>query len=198
MPTFTDPVLAKLHTQVVSQLGELKPITPLPEELYFRKLAESIISQQLAGKAAAKIRERVHLVVGKEFTPATILAIDFNQLRQAGLSNSKTNYVKNVALAWQTNQVVPAQLSTMDDEAIIANLITIKGVGRWTAEMFLIFGLGRHDIFSIGDYGLKKAMIKAYKLPEDSGPVVFQNLAKQWSPQRSLASRVLWKSLELA
>jgi DNA-3-methyladenine glycosylase II len=194
---FKDPILQQLHDVVIQKLGPLQPISVVNKEEYFQALAEKIVGQQLAVRAAEVITERVRVVVGSEFTPAAVLTVPFETLRGAGLSNAKTNYVRNIAEAWTSGLISVEKLDTLDDESLIIELTKIKGVGRWTAEMFLIFTLGRTDVFSIGDYGLRKAIIKAYGLDPLTQPAVLLELSQSWQPHRSLASRVLWKSLEL-
>lgn len=194
---FKDPVLQQLHTRVTQELGEIESVAPVSKEQYFQSLAENIVGQQLAIKAADVITQRVRTVVGPEFTPKSVLAVPFDRLKGAGLSKAKTNYVRNIAEAWTNRLISVAKLDTLDDEALIIELVKIKGVGRWTAEMFLIFTLGRADVFSIGDYGLRKAIVKAYGLDPLTKPTVLLELSNAWQPNRSLASRILWKSLEL-
>lgn len=194
---FKDPVLNELHKKVLAEFGELRPITARDPELYFQALVESIVGQQLATKAAAAIRQKVRAAVGDDFSPATVLALPFENLRAAGLSNAKANYVCNIATAWTDGNISVDQLQQLDDEALITELTQIKGVGRWTAEMFLIFTLGRTDVFSVGDYGLKKGIIKAYGLPVEVKPAALLELSENWKPNRSLASLILWQSLEL-
>lgn len=194
---FKDPVLNKLHSEVVAVFGEIKIGPALSEDQYFTDLVESIISQQLATKVATTISNRVHAVVGIDFSPTAVLATPFEKLRGAGLSTAKANYIRNIAEAWVSEQIIPSQITLLSEEAVIQKLSAIKGVGRWTAEMFLMFCLARPDVFSVGDYGLRKAMMRAYNLSADSKPQVYLEIASQWQPHRTLASRILWKSLEL-
>lgn len=194
---FHDPLLEKARQSVEKQLGPLTIITPSPEEKYFLELADSIISQQLSTKVAPIIFKRVVETVGEPFTPGQVAKADHEALRAAGLSNSKANYLKNIAEAWLSGAVVSSELTTMPDEKVIETLVQIKGIGPWTAEMFLMFTLGRPDVFSVGDYGLKKAMAQIYDISMDSHPKEFLKLSEQWAPNRTLASRILWKTLEL-
>lgn len=194
---FNDPTLQKLHTRVKQELGPLTPRPPAPPEQYFEALVESIVSQQLSIKVADVIFARVKETVGGGFSPQEVLRSDVERLRGAGLSYSKASYIQNIARAWEEGLVEPALLAELEDEAVIEALVQIKGVGRWTAEMFLMFTLGRQDVFSVGDYGLRKAISIAYNLPIDSKPKIFLELAEKWSPNKTLASRILWKSLEL-
>lgn len=160
-------------------------------------MVESIVSQQLSIKVADVIFGRVKQLAGSDFSPGKLLLVSVEDLRTAGLSYSKASYVHNIARAWEEGLVDSGALATMDDAAVIEALVQIKGVGQWTAEMFLMFTLGRPDVFSAGDYGLRKAISLAYEIPLESKPIVFTQLAQQWAPHRTLASRILWKSLEL-
>lgn len=196
MITFSDPILQKLYLTVEKTLGQIPDTTPAPEEKYFENLIESIVSQQLSVKVADIIFARLK-AAGGDFSPAAILALEHETLRSVGLSNAKANYVKNIAEAWNNGLVKPSELTTMNNEDVIAHLVQIKGVGRWTAEMFLMFTLARPDVFSVGDFGLRKAISLAYNIPMTEKPPVFSAIAEQWHPHRTLASRILWRSLDL-
>ncbi len=193
---FQDPTLASLYTVVTAQFGELPVIIPAASDQYFGKLCESIVSQQLSTKVADVIEARVKLAIGGEWHPEKVLVSETEVLRAAGLSNAKASYIKNIAQVWVDGSVVAEHLTTMTDEEIITELVKIKGVGRWTAEMFLIFTLGRSDVFSVGDYALRKATAQLYNLDIKAKPAEFLSISQNWSPNRSLASRILWKSLE--
>lgn len=193
---FTDPVLHQLHQRVVSELGEIAVYQPVDPDLYFERLAESIMGQQLSEKVAPIIVARVKQAVG-EFTPEQALATSVETLRAAGLSNAKASYIHNIARAWVDKEVIPEQLTELPETEVMDRLTQIKGVGQWTAEMFLMFTLGRTDVFSIGDYGLKRAILKAYNLPMTTKPAELLALSQQWQPNRTLACRILWRSLEL-
>ncbi len=196
--TFSDPILNELHRKVIAEFGELPPIIPAQPQNYFKQLCASIISQQLSTKVADVIEGRVTEALSSNWEPSYVLAFDATQLRAAGLSNAKVSYIKNIAEAWVSQVVTSEKIASESDEGVIEQLVTIKGVGRWTAEMFLIFTLGRPDVFSAGDYGLRKAIANSYNFNLKEKPQVFTALAENWKPQRSLASRVLWKSLELS
>lgn len=192
-----DKKISALYQRVTTHFGVLPEIVVAQPSNYFGQLAESIIGQQLSNKVADVIVARVKNVVGGNLQPETILALEHAQLKSAGLSGSKAQYITNCALAWKEKKVVPEVLVQMDDETVINTLTQIKGVGRWTAEMFLMFTLGREDIFSAGDYGLRKAVAREYGIPITAKPSEFLRIAENWTPQRSTASRILWKSLEL-
>ncbi|HEV2353358.1 MAG TPA: DNA-3-methyladenine glycosylase 2 family protein, partial [Puia sp.] len=137
---------------------------------------------------------------GRQPTPEQILGTAPASLRAIGLSNSKVSYVQNVARFAIEEGLDHRRLAKMDNEAVIAYLTRIKGVGRWTAEMLLLFGLGREDIFAIGDWGIQNAMIRLYKLDRDDKKAFREKLLKissKWSPYRSYACLYLWRSLDI-
>jgi DNA-3-methyladenine glycosylase II len=196
---FSDPVMAQLAQRVLAHLGvEALPtiVTPAVEE-YFGHLCENIIGQQLSEKVAPQIVARAKVLVGGSFTPESVTAVTVEQLRAAGLSNAKARYLHALAEAWQSGLVPYHDFPNLDNETVIQELVKVKGIGRWTAEMFLIFTLGRPDVFSPGDYGLKRAMINAYELDEKVSAAELIKLAEQWQPHRSLACRILWRSLDI-
>ena len=195
---FSDPILAELNNKVVAQFGQLPILIPAPPERYFKQLCASIISQQLSTKVADIIELRVSEALQNNWDPQYIQAVDATVLRAAGLSNAKVSYIKNIAEAWATNRIKPEEIATASDQQVVDLLCTIKGIGKWTAEMFLIFTLCRPDVFSAGDYGLRKAISTAYNCDSNEKPAVFNSIADNWKPQRSRASRILWKSLELS
>lgn len=163
---------------------------PLDPDKYFDCLGSSIIGQQLSVKAAATIEARVRQVVG-EFTAEAIGEADHQALRDAGLSRAKTEYLQHLANAFTSGAVVPHQLASLDDEGVISALTPIRGVGRWTAEMFLIFGLGRTDIWSAGDGGLTKGVRVFFG--EDAVPT---EVATRWAPYRSVAAWYVWEHVD--
>lgn len=162
----------------------------------FEDLIDSIISQQLSGKAAATIFQRFKDLYGKKFpTPKQILDTSDEKLRGVGLSRAKTIYVKALAQAVADGSLNLKTLPNMDDETITVELTKVKGIGRWTSEMILMFSLGRPDVFSSGDLALCKAVYNLYGIdPSDKKKI--EALSLTWKPYRSLASRYLWKSLE--
>jgi len=155
------------------------------------------MSQQLSTKVARVIYNRfIELYNGKEPTPQQIVATPFNKLRAIGLSNAKTQYVLNVAQFAIDHQLTDTKLKKMSDEEIIELLTEIKGVGRWTVEMLLMFTLGREDLFSADDYGVQTAMKKLYKLDDTNKKEFKQKLLKiseKWAPYRTYACLYLWK-----
>ncbi|PSL35645.1 DNA-3-methyladenine glycosylase family protein [Chitinophaga ginsengisoli] len=160
------------------------------------RLIGSIMSQQLSVKVATVIYERfLALYDGKEPSPQQILDTPAPTLRAIGLSNAKVSYVHNVARFAVEEQLTDKQLQKMTDEEVIKYLTQIKGVGRWTVEMLLMFYLGRDDVFAIDDWGLQQAMIKIYKLDNTDKKAFREKLLKisgKWSPYRTYACRYLW------
>jgi len=163
----------------------------------FRDLLEAIVSQQLSNKAASTIFGRFLGLFPKEAvpTPAEILKLSEETLRTCGLSHQKASYLKSLAEEIASNKLVLEELHILPDEAVIIALTKVKGIGRWTAEMFLIFSLGRLDTFSLGDLGLRSAVGKLYGVNRED-KVKIAKISKRWSPYRSLASLYLWKSLD--
>jgi DNA-3-methyladenine glycosylase II len=165
-----------------------------PRKQYFVVLVSSIIGQQISVKAAASIRERVakHF---KRLTPARIVAASPTELRALGLSPQKITYLHDLAAKFLDGTVTPRRFSRMTDEEIITELVQVKGIGRWTAEMFLIFSLGREDVWAVDDLGLQNAVQKTLGLRTRPTPKQMVLIGKRWAPYRSVASLFLWKSL---
>lgn len=185
---------------VIAQVLRNMPIFPKlkkssPDQ-YFWQLCDSIIYQQLSGKAAATISNRFQELLKNEITPENVLKTSHEDMRKCGLSNAKANYVKNIAQAVLDGKIDFNIFDKMSDEDIIANLTKIKGVGRWTAEMFLIFTMGRENIFSFGDLGLKNGIHILYGgdiLKKDDLIKIVEN----WTPYKTYASLALWKTADL-
>jgi DNA-3-methyladenine glycosylase II len=164
---------------------------------YFFALCSEIISQQLSGKAASAIRKKfLDLFPDKKPTPDTILALDDQTIRDAGLSWSKIKYIKDLATKVKNKEIDLANLQNLSDEEVIAELIKVKGIGKWTAEMFLMFTLRREDIFSFGDLGLNKGITKVYGI-ENPTPDQINEIISKWSPYKTYGSIALWRSLEV-
>ncbi len=160
-------------------------------------LCASIMSQQLSVKVADVIYQRfLNLYRGKEPTPQQVIDTPSETLRAIGLSNAKVSYVKNVAMFAVESGMEYKQLAKMTDEEVIAYLTQIKGVGRWTVEMLLMFALGREDVFAIDDLGIQNAMIEIYKLSREDKKKFRADLLKissRWAPYRTYACRHLWR-----
>ena len=163
----------------------------------FRSLVEAIIYQQLAGSAADAISARfMKLYRGRFPAPARLLSTPDEVLRTAGLSGRKIEYIKDLAARVSESRLDLSGLAAMNDEQIVEQLSEVKGIGRWTAEMFLIFCLGRPDVLPVGDYGLRRAMQKMYRLRDLPAPERMEKIARPWRPYRSVATWYMWKSLE--
>jgi len=159
-------------------------------------LCYSIMSQQLSTKVASVIRKRFIDLYGGEPTAAQIVETRFEKLRALGLSNAKVNYVQNVARFEMENGMSHQKLSRMSNEEVIEYLTQIKGVGRWTTEMLLMFALCREDVFAVDDLGLQQAVVKLYDLKHRKKKIMLNRISKiseQWSPYRTYASLYLWK-----
>jgi DNA-3-methyladenine glycosylase II len=164
----------------------------------FTALVEAIVWQQLSNKAAATIYKRVLALLpgGGPPTPGGILALEEADLRAAGLSRAKTVYVRDLAARVRDGDVHLDALGTLGDDPVIAELTKVKGIGRWTAEMFLMFRLHRPDVLPVGDVGLANAMRRAYRLRKTPFPGRMQKIAEPWRPYRSVACWYLWRSLD--
>jgi DNA-3-methyladenine glycosylase II len=178
-------------------LVEKHPHCPLASREYrpFHTLAASIISQQLSSKAADTIERRVGEIVGYPFSPAGFLSALPERLRAAGLSQAKGRYIRVLAEQVASGQFDLNDLVQQEDEQAIAKLIELPGIGQWTAEMFLIFGLKRPDVLSLGDAGLQRAATDLYGV--NDGKDVLGLVSRAWCPYRSVASWYLWKHLEV-
>jgi DNA-3-methyladenine glycosylase II len=189
-----DPVLARLMKRVGPFALELRHMHSL-----FEALARNIVYQQLHGNAAAAIHRRVLELFGsKRLRPVDVLAALDSDLRGAGLSGAKTAALKDLA-AKTIDGTVPtlARLKRMDDEAIIERLTEVRGIGRWTVEMLLMFRLGRADVLPVGDYAVRKGFAVTYGLAEMPKPKELEQYAERWRPYRSVASWYMWRALEV-
>jgi DNA-3-methyladenine glycosylase II len=176
---------------IIEEAGKLSLDTPRQN---FEALVNSIVSQQLSVKAAATIFKRVCLVLENEVTPTKVLALSTKQLRSAGLSGQKTTYLFALAEAFSENPEKYRSLHNLSDKEVIEALTAIKGIGVWTAQMFLIFTLLREDVFPIGDLGIRRGMeIFLFNGEKQSHEILIER-ARIWSPYRSVASLALWKA----
>jgi 3-methyladenine DNA glycosylase/8-oxoguanine DNA glycosylase len=163
----------------------------------FRALAESIIYQQLAGSAASAIAKRVRGLYGNRFpTPEQLLATSPQALRGAGLSPQKLRYLRELAQAVEEGRVDFRRLDRAEDEEVIAALTEVHGIGRWTAEMFLMFSLGRPDVWPVGDYGVQKGVQQLLAQKSLPAPSRMRRVAEPWRPYRSAAAWYMWRSLD--
>lgn len=186
-----DPVLG----QIIARCG---PCTLQPRDLEpFVMLCRSIVYQQLSGKAAGTIMRRfLGLYEPDAPTPEVLLQTTADTLRGVGLSYQKIAYLHDLAGKVQDGTLRLATLPTCSDAEVIQQLLHIKGIGRWSAEMFLIFALGRPDVFPVDDLGIRKAIQRAYGYKRRPAPVTMHRHARKWVPYRSIATWYLWRSLE--
>lgn len=163
----------------------------------FAALAGSIVSQQLSTKAADTIWERLKVACGGRVTPEAITRLRTPRLRACGLSAAKTKTLKELSKAILSGNLDLLRLRTISEEEAIERLSEIWGIGRWTAEMFLMFALRREDVFSPGDLGLVRAMETLYGIAPNSKPHVYEAIAIKWSPHRTFACRILWRTRDV-
>jgi DNA-3-methyladenine glycosylase II len=185
-----DPVLRA----IIERVGPCRMEYGLPE---FGSLAEAIVYQQLNGRAAVTIFNRFAALAGDPLTPEGILKLTDEQLRGAGLSKQKSSYLKDLAAKAAAGQLDFSRIHELTDEEVIEHLTQVKGVGVWTAHMFLIFSLRRPDVLPTGDYGVQVAMKKHYKKRRLPKPKDMEKIAKAWAPYRSVACWYMWRSLDI-
>ena len=186
-----DPVLAG----VIDRVGE---VTLRPEGEPYQELVRAILYQQLAGAAAATIERRFRALYGDGRVPAPeeLLATPDEALRGAGVSRQKIGYLRDLAEK-AAQGLIGDDLRLLPDEEVIARVISVKGVGRWTADMLLLFCLNRPDVLPVGDLGVRKGFQRAYGLPDLPKPAEMERIAAPWRPYRSVATRYLWRSLDI-
>jgi DNA-3-methyladenine glycosylase II len=191
----SDPVMRRL----VDDHGPLdeeqrrrgRPLEP------YGALVRSIVGQQLSTKAARSIYERLTaLFDGRTPTPPELLAADPEDVRSVGLSRPKVAYLRSLAEHVESGELELARLSELPDEEVTEQLTAVKGLGQWTADMFLIFHLGRPDVLPVGDLGVRRAVERAYGLPDLPDAAQLTEIGEPWRPHRSLASLYLWRSLD--
>ena len=202
--TEADRELSKADPRIGRLIDDGGPIDPDTDRRgsrpdAYEALIRAIVGQQLSTKAARTIWGRVlDLFDGKTPAPDEVTAVDPERLREAGLSWSKVSYVRDLAEHVSDGELELERLLELPDEDVIEELTAIKGIGRWTAEMFLIFHLGRPDVVSTGDLGIRRAAQLAYGLDEMPAPTELEQMAEKWRPHRTLACLYLWRSLDNA
>ena len=187
-----DPVLAK----VISAVGPCR-ITVRAEGTHFQALARSIVFQQISGKAASTIHARFNaLCPGGVATPEAVLAASDAELRSAGLSRQKIGYLRDLARKVTDGTLPLDHVHSLADDDLIAHLVQVKGIGRWTAQMFLMFRLGRRDVLPELDLGIQNAIRRAYKKRKRPTPKQVKQIGAKWSPHSTVACWYLWRSLD--
>lgn len=185
-----DPVLREIIDRVGPFRMEYGPAE-------FSSLAEAIVYQQLNGKAALTIFNRFADLAGRPLTPEGILKLSEEQLRSVGLSKQKSTYLKDLAAKTASGQLDFSQLHELPDEEVIMHLTHVKGIGVWTAHMFLMFSLRRPNVLPTGDYGVQMALKKHYRKRKLPKPKDMEKIARAWEPYRSVACWYMWRSLDI-
>jgi DNA-3-methyladenine glycosylase II len=186
----SDPVMAA----IIQRVGKF---TLKYTEPGFETLVRSIVYQQLSGRVASVIFARLHAAAGEErLTPAGIMRLRPERMRKAGLSGQKTLYIRELAKHTRRGSVIFEALPGFDDAGVIEHLTRVKGIGVWTAQMFLMFALRRPDVLPVADLGIRTAIKKSYELGDLPKPPEIEKIAAAWKPHTSIACWYLWRSLE--
>jgi DNA-3-methyladenine glycosylase II len=186
----SDPVLRAIIERVGPCRMEFSPAE-------FSSVAEAIVYQQLNGKAAVTIFKRFAALAGEPITPEGILKLTDAQLRSVGLSKQKSAYLKDLAAKTASGLLDFSRLPELSDEEVIKHLTQVKGIGVWTAHMFLMFSLRRPNVLPTGDYGVQVAVKKHYRKRKLPKPKDMEKIARAWEPYRSLACWYMWRSLDI-
>ncbi len=186
----SDPVMK----QIIGRAGEIR-IEPTDD--YFKCLVNSIISQLVSTKAADTVSARLEAYVSGLVDPQALVQIDTETYRSFGIGPQKSGYIRNVAQAFLEDAARYNALHELEDHEVVKSLTAIRGVGKWTAEMFLIFGLGRLDVFAPDDLILRQMTIKHFDVGENPTRRELVAFAERWAPYRSVASILLWRSLRM-
>ncbi|MGQ0617442.1 MAG: DNA-3-methyladenine glycosylase family protein [Acidimicrobiia bacterium] len=187
-----DPVMARL----VAEHGPPRLAGHRRGPTRFEQLAEAIVYQQLAGRAAAAIWSRVRAVAPDAFEPPALLAAGHEALRAAGCSNAKAVALCDLAAKVAGGDVRLERIGRLGDDDVVAELTKVKGIGRWTAEMFLIFSLRRLDVWPVGDFGVRAGYAKAYGLATAPAPTELMSLGERFRPYRTVAAWYCWRATE--
>ena len=190
--------LSKADERLGKVIEAVGPVTLRRRGSRFEMLVSSIISQQISTSAARSIRKRVFEQFPGSATPEKIVRLSDETLRSCGLSPQKLRYMRDLSSMVHDGHVRLRTIQRLDDEAVIEHLTQIKGIGRWTAQMFLMFSLGRPDVFPVDDLGIRNAIHKIYRLKKHPEKPRCQKIAKAWQPYSTVACWYCWQSLELA
>ncbi len=192
-------ILCDADQKLAGIIDRIGPCLLARREKGFPALAYSIVSQQLSKSSANSIRSRFDsLFSGLSADPLELINIADNELRQTGLSLPKIHYLKDLADYVISGKLDFDSLEDLDDESIISMLTEIKGIGRWTAEMYLMFSMNRLDVFPVGDKAIRSAISLLYNVPKTSPDAVYIQIAGKWTPYRTIASWYLYRYLELS
>lgn len=184
-----DPIMHRLLNDALNASNPMALPTPKKPAQYFESIVSSIIGQQISIKAADAVRGRVVHKLGGTITPERVNVVDFEELKACGLSNQKTKYIKHNAFSW--HEIPVGNFVHMTDEAIITELTKLYGIGRWTAEMFLMFSMARPNVFSYGDLGLMQGLYQSYNYKPHYVRKI-RTTVDSWSPHKTAAALALW------
>lgn len=187
-----DPVLER----IIEQVGPCR-LRPAAELSHYESVARSIVFQQLSGKAAETIYGRFAALFAGRPTATAMMALQDDAIRATGISRQKLSYLRDLSERVAGGSLPLESIADCDDQAVIGHLTAVKGVGLWTAQMFLLFRLGRPDILPEGDLGVQKAMQRAYRMRKLPTPKRVLTVGAKWAPYRSVATWYLWRSLEV-
>lgn len=185
----SDPKLSML-------IDKVGPCQLRPSEDYLKTLVQAIISQQISSKSAKTIFDRIATVIPDPWTPVSIGRLDSSFLQSCGVSQQKRNYLLSLLDMVGSGELDLSQIHQLNDDDIIKILMEVKGIGRWTAEMFLIFSLNRPDILPVADLGIKEGLKQHFELAEHPKPSDCERLTHSWKPYRSIASWYLWRMFD--
>ena len=177
-------------SSVINKIGSCN-LTPRKE--YFQSLVRSIISQQISTSAATTIRERLFSKLNNEVNPDGILRLKENDFKKIGISPQKQKYLLDLSSKVKNKELDLEKISILGDEEVINQLVQVKGIGRWTAEMFLIFSLNRYNVLPVADLGLQKGIMHSYKLRKMPSAAKIQQISKKWGPYRSIGTWYMWQ-----
>lgn len=183
-----DPILARL----IRVVGNLE-IDMRPD--FFKSLVRSIVGQLISVQAAEAIFNRLNLLLNSNITAESILITEPEHLRNVGLSNRKVDYIRDLAHRVDTSEINLQRLSNLDNKTVISQLTSIKGIGKWTAEMFLIFSLGRMDVLALDDIGTQRGVMWLYQRDRETRRKVLKEKAQLWKPHHTVASFYLWEAV---
>jgi len=188
-----DPKLAKIINQINFEDWFREEL--LDSNLIFKSLCRTIVGQQLAGAAANAIFTRFETLLKKDITPQSVLTTNQDQIREVGLSWAKVRSVTDLSTKVKNKEILLENLINLENEALIEKLVEVKGIGRWTAEMFLMFKLRREDVFSWGDLGLKNGLNK-FLGPKKISAIQLEKVVDAWSPYRTYGAIAMWHLLD--
>lgn len=163
---------------------------------YYKALVHSIMAQQISVKASQSIARKFYKLIGNKLEPGNVLRYSIEELRRVGLSIQKATYIRDLSEKFALNKNIYHHLGQYSDQEVIVKLTEVKGIGIWTAQMFLIFSLGRLDVLPLDDVGFQNAFQKYYKMKKRPSPKYLERISKKWSPYRSVAVWYLWEAYD--